>query len=149
MCYIVAYDEYDESWWRKYVWGCHNCIYCLQEQLVLDTDNSESCHLQVCLARQPSTSEPDLLHFDIEWNFRPVSVTTEEARSSSGTPGQSNGTVGASNDTAGPSNVSGHLNSTSGPSDVTPNWARPPSECCSTPLVWFHSLIYVLFNSML
>ncbi|XP_068229876.1 glutamate-rich protein 3-like isoform X2 [Palaemon carinicauda] len=63
------------------------------------------------LGRQPSASEPDLIHFDIEWSFRPVSVTTEEAQqTSSGTRGTSNGT---SDDVTG-----GRNNETSGPSDV-------------------------------
>ncbi|XP_071530449.1 uncharacterized protein [Panulirus ornatus] len=89
-------------------------------------DKSRRRRREAYLARPSSTSEPDLVHFDIEWNFRPVSVTTEEARSSSGTPGQSNGTGGVSNGTAGPSNgTSGHVNSSSGPSDSTPDWARP------------------------
>ncbi|XP_064119573.1 dentin sialophosphoprotein-like isoform X2 [Macrobrachium nipponense] len=68
------------------------------------------------LARQPSASEPDLIHFDIEWSFRPVSVTTEEAQTSSGTRGTSNGTSG---DTSG-ANQNNNINNneSSGPSEV-------------------------------
>ncbi|XP_042866043.1 uncharacterized protein LOC122249339 [Penaeus japonicus] len=52
----------------------------------------------------PSALVMDHFHFDIEWNYRPVSASTDGARTSSGTPGTSRETSGPSDTPSGPGN---------------------------------------------
>lgn len=60
---------------------------------------------QVKPPHKASALEVDHFHFDIEWNYRPVSASTDEARTSSGTPGTSQDTSGPSDIPSGPSDI--------------------------------------------